>query len=325
MNNLLNVVTDTDLFEKRPHGNKELPVEAIEQSIELAENKTVPWHWHPEIEINIVLEGEADFMSGPCTVRLKKGQGILINANIMHSVRGLEGTGCLFRTLIFSPAFIQDMDNMSISVNYVQPILFNSKLQYIPLFDIGIEPDRSLLSLANHAIDALLNKDMGYELEIKGNLCIMWALLVRHFKPSEPSDDYPSNNSKDDTRIKTALLFIKTHYSEQITLDDVANEVNISKSECCRCFNRTLNLSPIDYLIRYRIYQAARLIITTKDKRLSVSDIALSVGFNNISYFNKMFKQYTSFTPKALKKALLNEENIPESLTKMIFPTMFYL
>ena len=82
--------------------------------------------------------------------------------------------------------------------------------------------------------------------------------------------------------------------------------MHISKSECCRCFKRVLQFTPIEYLMRYRILKAATMIQDNDPAYRNISDLAFNVGFNNVSYFNKVFKQYVKCTPSEYKKNLKN-------------------
>ena len=115
--------------------------------------------------------------------------------------------------------------------------------------------------------------------------------------------------SLDESRTKDMILFIEQHFADKITLDDLASSVHISKSECCRCFKRALNLTPIEYLMKYRIFKAASMIQDQNIPSNSFSDLAFNVGFNNASYFNKVFKQYLGCTPSDYKRKIKTDPN----------------
>ena len=67
----------------------------------------VRWHWHPEIEIMIINHGEANLITDDKEVRLKAGQGILINQNVMHSPRPVDARAdCSLYSVIFHPSFL---------------------------------------------------------------------------------------------------------------------------------------------------------------------------------------------------------------------------
>ena len=108
----------------------------------------------------------------------------------------------------------------------------------------------------------------------------------------------PAHVSLDEQRVKQAMLFIRMHHAEPISLEEIAGSVHISKSECCRCFSRTLQMTPFEYLMKYRIFEATRKMAQSpQEPPMSIADLAMSVGFNNTSYFNKLFKKYLGCTP----------------------------
>ena len=135
-------------------------------------------------------------------------------------------------------------------------------------------------------------KDFGYELQLKGLLCLIWHGLIRAIQ--NPLQNTLAEPTLDEQRIKIAVQFILEHYKSKITLGDIASSIHISKSECCRSFQRILKMSPIEFVLQTRVYEAAKLLSLQKK---SISDVALNVGFNDISYFGKVFRQQFGCSP----------------------------
>jgi signal transduction histidine kinase/AraC-like DNA-binding protein/CheY-like chemotaxis protein len=94
--------------------------------------------------------------------------------------------------------------------------------------------------------------------------------------------------------VKRALLYLNGHYSEPITRWQVAGAVNVSEDYLSRIFSRELGISPWDYLIRYRVWQAGRLLVGTGD---SIGVIAARTGFSDQAYFSRVFRKITGQTP----------------------------
>ena len=105
------------------------------------------------------------------------------------------------------------------------------------------------------------------------------------------------------------MVYIQEHFMESVTLDDIAGSILVSKSECCRCFKRTTGLSPIEYLMRYRIMESAKH--RHRQTHEYISEIAGAVGFNNTSYFNKIFKKYIGCTPTEYRQSLRKHISLP--------------
>jgi AraC-like DNA-binding protein len=99
--------------------------------------------------------------------------------------------------------------------------------------------------------------------------------------------------------MKLILKYIENHYMDKITIEDMANELGLSQSHFMKYFKKTMGTSFIDYLNEYRLTMASRLLISSDS---SVLDIASEVGFENLSYFNRIFKRRFCQTPSAYRK-----------------------
>lgn len=99
--------------------------------------------------------------------------------------------------------------------------------------------------------------------------------------------------------IDRAIRFMENHITENISLDEIADHVGLSKYYFNRLFNRHIGMTPHRYFINMRVQYAKRLLLTTY---ASVEEIAESCGFDNPSNFIRLFKQRTGMTPSAFRK-----------------------
>ena len=95
------------------------------------------------------------------------------------------------------------------------------------------------------------------------------------------------------------LTKIRNDYSKPLTLDDLAEEAQLNKQYFCRAFRQATGKTPIDYLNYYRIECAAEQLSLSY---VSITEIALSCGFNDLSYFNRLFKRSKGVTPSNYRK-----------------------
>jgi transcriptional regulator GlxA family with amidase domain len=95
-------------------------------------------------------------------------------------------------------------------------------------------------------------------------------------------------------RLQMVMQYIHENYKEKISLEDISNHGMVSKSTALNLFRRYLNDTPIHYLLRYRLQEAAKLLVTTEKKIAVISECS---GFDNVEYFCKMFKKYYKITP----------------------------
>lgn len=272
--------------------------------IELAKlyMQRIRWHWHPEVEIIIINHGEADLLADDKKIHLKAGQGILINQNIMHSIQPMDSeTNCTLYSTIFHPSFLFGYGNTVMSGKYLSPILSSPVLR-IMLLDEQDPVGAQIIDTVNSVIAVNMTKKYGYELVTKSYLCQLWNILLQNVVPQNAKKHKNGKLSLDEARVKEAIIYVEEHYAEHITLDQLAASIHTSKSECCRVFKRTLQITPIEYLMKYRIFKAANMIQSDDPISHSISELAFSTGFNNASYFNKVFKQYMKCTPREYRR-----------------------
>lgn len=94
--------------------------------------------------------------------------------------------------------------------------------------------------------------------------------------------------------VKNAIDYIHNNYQNAITLQDMADHTHVSREHLCRVFKEVAESSPVVYLNRYRVLQSAYLL---RDTCKSISEISSQCGFNNSSYFNKLFLRFLKCTP----------------------------
>jgi two-component system response regulator YesN len=106
--------------------------------------------------------------------------------------------------------------------------------------------------------------------------------------------------------ITKAIQYIKQHYTENISLQSVADHVNLSLSYLSNLFKKELRISFVDYLNRYRIERAKELLVGTQMKSY---DIAVQVGFSpEYTYFSKVFKKVTGLNPNEYRRQWVSGE-----------------
>ena len=89
--------------------------------------------------------------------------------------------------------------------------------------------------------------------------------------------------------------FIDAHYTEQIKLEDIAGAVYTNVYNLSKVFKAEIGISPMKYVILRRMGEAQNLLINTD---MTITRIAMSVGYNNSNYFQNVFKEFMNMTPK---------------------------
>lgn len=138
-------------------------------------------------------------------------------------------------------------------------------------------------------------KSFGDRVEAQG---IAMQLISRFIRVGKPKLDV------DDSRIQVVLAFIRKHLMEDLSLDILACKANLSKDHFIRIFKRETGQTPSSYIVNRRI-EYAQLLLATED--MSVKTIALQLGFEDNSYFNRVFKKITGLSPQQYRNQLFNK------------------
>jgi len=293
----LEVEVNHALQEQASHGTPTLPMAIYIDEFSKYSVPVIQHHWHKEIQLAYVLEGSVEYELYGEKILLHKGDGLFINSNILHMSTSFVPENTQMVTILFDQTVLSGINQIEIEKKYVLPVTNCKELPYYVLTD-DIPWKKEILKNIKKIIYAEDEKNFGYELEQKNTLGEIWLILLRNLKHIFEHNT-ASVISADESRIKIMLKFIHENYKKNISLDDIASSASLSKSECCRCFKRSLNVSPFEYLIQNRVLVSAKLLVST-DK--SISSISEEVGFNGLSYFYKTFKSIMKMTPAQFRE-----------------------
>ena len=137
-----------------------------------------------------------------------------------------------------------------------------------------------------------------YELAIKAQLFLMFHILFSQCCTAEA----PLKNRKSLEKMKLIIKYVENNYMEKISIADMAKEAGLSQSHFMKFFKNTMGTSFIDYLNDYRLTMVSRLLVSSES---SILDIAAESGFDNLSYFNRMFKKRFGMTPREYRKKFM--------------------
>jgi AraC-like DNA-binding protein len=113
-----------------------------------------------------------------------------------------------------------------------------------------------------------------------------------------PDVDLSSLLRKNNARLQNIFTYVEQHYNEEVDIKKVAAIANLSVPSFCNYFKKLMNCTFTDFMNHYRIQRACSLMLHEK----SVTEICYDCGFNNVAYFNKVFKTIMKKTPTEYKK-----------------------
>lgn len=289
-NHLTKIETDDSLMETTLHGSETYPFRYYYENLALYDFNCVDWHWHNEIEFVYVEYGDISIDIGDAHFILHAGQGIMINSKVLH--RFQSNGDAIIPNFLFKPSFIAPTDSL-IYEKYVRPVL-SSTLEYF-IFQDDIAWQSHALDLIKKTI-FLQDTEQNRELAVSMRIQQLWLLLLENlsFKASFSRASITSR-----TRLQRMMQFIHTHYSENISLEDIAHSATIGKSTALHLFQNSIKVTPVNYLISFRLKQAALLLSSTEKKIAVISE---ETGFNNVDHFCRSFKKIYGVTPTDYRK-----------------------
>lgn len=275
--------------ELQPHGSLEFPCAGYASHHTEREEDIIPWHWHEEIEIVYIVQGKMKVRTSSKSFLLEKNDLLIINSNILHY--GAAVKECDLRSLVFSPVLITGNADTAFSQKYIKPLL---SCNAFTAYQITSENSEKLLNWFQNAFEAIKNDNYGFEFSVRENLSRILLCCCEKFE--KYVDTKTSFLNVDNLRIKKMLNYIHNHFSDNISLCEISGMADISERECLRCFQKTIQLSPIQYLLKYRVMQGAKMLLDTPAS--SISEIAISCGFDSPSNFTKTFRRFYNCSPR---------------------------
>ncbi|MBT2679347.1 AraC family transcriptional regulator [Bacillus sp. ISL-35] len=286
-----NFMVDQSLKELTEHRTVELPIACYETIINQNINGYIPLHWHDEFQFVHVVKGEAVFQVNEVNINVKEGEGLFINSGRLHMTKDLNESGCVYICLNVTPSF---MLSQELYTTYVNPYIQATNLPYF-LLDPKEVWAKNILEAIVKINQLIQEKSPYYGIDISSQLMFIWKNLIKNGF----SLKYEETEIIKGQRMKQMLNWIHEHYHEKILLEDIARAGQISRSECCRYFQRVLKKSPLNYVTDYRIQKS---LILLQQPESNVTDVAYQVGFNSTSYFIDKFRKSMNMTPLAYKK-----------------------
>jgi AraC-like DNA-binding protein len=247
-----------------------------------------PIHYHPEYELNLVMNTEGKRIIGDSIKEYKSCDMVLIGPNTPHAWTGEEGKAHVI-TLQFHPNFLSDYSLGRKVMTPVKEMLDRSRL------GISFSPEvtASMIERIKH-----LTTSRGFD-SLLEFLSILYDLSISRHQETLSSASYIGSIAPfKSKRIDIINAFLLNNISRTIKISEVAEIVNMSPSAFSHFFKKRTQRSFSDYLLDLRIGHAAKMLIETDN---NISEICFECGFNNLSNFNRAFKHQKGCTPREFR------------------------
>lgn len=261
------------------------------------ENK-VYMHNHHSLEINFCVNGEGQYTIIDDKYPILKDDIFIINNLEYHMARNLSGDLQLM-VIVFDPELILEGSN---AYQYVRAFYeWKTGFKHRLRGDVfATEEIKGVLNSIQREWDT---RAVGWQLVVKSLLLMLLALIYRQFESTDGYSEKIQQFQNNYIKLSPAIQYMEEHFKENIPLAVLAQEAHMSVNYFSSLFSQTMNSTVSEYLIRMRLKNACTLLATTGNSILS---IALESGFDNISYFNRVFRKAFGVTPGEYRKWLRN-------------------
>ncbi len=289
------------VFEQVPRGTRE---SFVCQEIR-ARNFGTPWHVHPEYELTLVLQGGGNRIVGDSIAPVTPGEVVMVGTYVPHVWQKSSGMddGPDVHALVFQ--FREDF----LGTDFFSRPEAEPMRKLLQRSALGLEVKGETCAEVAEAMQRLVKED-GFR-RVVGLLEILDILARSTETVPMCSPGYaPRPDGHDEQRVSRVCQLMNDKLSEAISRPELARAVHMSEGAFSRFFKtRTGKTLPV-FLNELRIGRACRLLT---DPDASVTEIAVSCGYGNLSNFNRQFKKLKGLTPRDFRRILTG---IPENGTQ---------
>lgn len=252
-------------------------------------------HIHMEYELYYLIQGERYYFIDSKTYHVSPGSLVLVPSGTLHRTSDADSTDGHERILLI------------LNEDWINPFLRQTGLPPLSSYfsQPVIQPDafkqKYLRRLFDDIYEELATKQANFEVSIKMKITELLILISRcNTSSADISAPFVSQSAKH-KKVNEATYYIKEHFREPISLQQVADNIFVSRGYLSNIFNEVTGMKLTEYVNIQRINCAKELLDNTNE---SITDIANSCGFENITYFERIFRQATGVTPLKYRQSM---------------------
>ena len=239
-------------------------------------------HWHPDFEVFVADDNDCDYYVNGQTVHLARGDGILVNGGRLHYGFSAAHQECSYRYAVFHPLIFDGTAPIAAAIDRLTADNSNDWWRFTAQ-DAAAHAAINCMCGFTGAEDAFLFQAAAAQL--------LHLAIQRNTTSGTADPDWAV--------LRRMTVHIQRHYTGHVLLADIAAAGNVCRSRCCAIFREKLHTTPNLYLTHYRLARASELIRAGS----SITEAALSSGFNSASYFSEAFTRCYGASPRRLLSA----------------------
>lgn len=289
------------LEERLPGFAADFPYIASCVEFEKLRESGAPWHWHRAVEVFYMESGSLEYTTPNGKWIFPAGSGGFTNSNVLHTSRVLSsGERNVSLIHLFDPSLIAGEHGSRMERKYVMPLISAPGIELIALYPEDPEQAR-ILEWIRHAFE-LSEEEWGYEFRLREELTQIWMAVASLSRNAERTGKGGHSNDS----VKQMMRYIQEHYSQSISIGELAEQAYISRRSCFRLFQENLHMTPVEYIRAFRLQMACRMLANGKEP---VTEIAGRCGLGSSSYFGKIFREEFGCTPLEYRRRWHDRES----------------
>ena len=223
------------------------------------------------------------------------GDIVFVNPRKIHSIARYKSEDMVIDSIIFNLRILESTNADACSIKYLAPIINGTNLVTRVIRTKSADYhvfDQNMTTIMQAYNDAI----PGWEMAVKANLFWLFYHLYRLdlVHRAERIDE-----SRESESVQPAIDYIRENYAEEISIKTLSSLCGFSETYFMKLFKKATGMTCVDYINGVRLSQAANHLLVTSS---SIIDVALGVGYNNVSYFNRQFKSVYNVTPKEYRR-----------------------
>lgn len=257
-------------------------------------------HWHQDLEILHIQKGKIQLFINGIAYEPAENTIVFINREELHNLHSLAPEVC-YDALVFPLEFLS-FDTLDFcQQKYILPLI--QKHLLFPRFLDSTHPCYEAVVQQLQVIESLHKTfHAGYQLATKAALFQILSCLVQHNCLITDSESISPMNSKKLDMLREISSYVEKHINQKISLEETASHFYMSPNYFCKFFKKNFGCTYTSYLNGLRLEKACNMLTDTS---LQVMEISLLCGFDNLSYFNRLFKQKKGVTPSEYRRKVI--------------------
>lgn len=257
-------------------------------------------HWHRYYEIGLCTEGTGRFFYHTKQYSVSKGDIFISNNYESHVAVGENDSETQYIFMIMLPNFVESAISPRLNKQYTNAFMYNP-ISFTNCIPHTCQAAHDIGDLILRGCDVCTKRADGFEMELDIIVRSILFRLWQYYRQSTTDSSLQINH-----HIQMAQQYISNNYNRNLSIDEVAEHVDLNPSYFRHLFKNELNISFKEYITGLRLSHARKLLLDTD---LNINRVIEEIGYTNISQFYRIFHHHYGMTPAEYRKTVSSSSN----------------